>query len=310
MTGAALYYLFTGDRKALGWAREALDALDAFERPHFCYITLVGRVDIDLQTASVTRALAAMRACFAGALDPETARRLDRIAVKRCLGPALEALRTRKYWWTECRHNWRSVMAGSFAMGGMAFADAFRDWRELIEYGLEGVLVVLEEGDRAGGWQEGPGYWEYGIGHCAEFASALKRFTGGRVDLFRHPYLKRAGDFRPAPGDLPAPCGGAQRHRRQGGEADHLPHRAGPDAADQRLSLHGEPAPVEGPRLRHRPAVRAQAAAGGPVDARRRSAGEVCRFDPQPGEDPAVAVRPGRRNFWPEGPTASVTGGR
>ncbi|MBI2951156.1 hypothetical protein HYY27_03630, partial [bacterium] len=122
MTGAALYYLFTRDRKALGWAREALDALDAFERPHFCYITLVGRVDIDLQTASVTRALAAMRACFADALDPETARRLDRIAVKRCLGPALNALRARKYWWTECRHNWRSVMAGSFAMGGMAFA--------------------------------------------------------------------------------------------------------------------------------------------------------------------------------------------
>ena len=196
MTGAALYYLFTRDRKALSWAREALDVLDAFERPHFCYITLVGRVDIDLQTASVTRALAAMRACFADALDPDTARRLDRIAVKRCLKPAIEALRTRKYWWTECRHNWRSVMAGSFAMGAMSFADAFKGWRELVEYGLEGVLVVLEEGDRAGGWQEGPGYWEYGIGHCAEFAAALKRFTGGRVDLFQHPYLKRAGDFR------------------------------------------------------------------------------------------------------------------
>ncbi len=204
MTSAALYYLFTGDRKALKWAREALDALNAVKRRHFCYITLVGRVDIDLQTASVTRALAAMRACFGDALDADTARRLDRIAVNRCLRPALEAQRTRKYWWTECRHNWRSVMAGSFAMGAMAFADAFGDWRELVEYGLEGVLVVLEDGDRAGGWSEGPGYWEYGIGHCAEFASSLKRFTGGGVDLFQHPYLKRTGDFRicmtPAPG--------------------------------------------------------------------------------------------------------------
>lgn len=204
MTSAALYYLFTGDRKALKWAGEALDALDAVKRPHFCYITLVGRVDIDLQTASVTRALAAMRACFGDALDADTTRRLDRIAVTRCLRPALEALRTRKYWWTECRHNWRSVMAGSFAMGGMAFADVFKDWRDLVEYGLEGVLVVLEDGDRAGGWSEGPGYWEYGIGHCAEFASSLKRFTGGGVDLFQHPYLKRTGDFRiwmtPSPG--------------------------------------------------------------------------------------------------------------
>jgi hypothetical protein len=195
MSAASFYYLFTGDRKALKWAAEALDALAAVRRPHFCYITLVGSVDIDLQTAGVTRALAAMRTCFAGALDPAVARRLDRMAVERCLGPALEALRTRKYWWTECRHNWRSVMAGSFAMGAMAFADVFGDWRELVEYGLEGVLVVLEDGDRAGGWSEGPGYWEYGIGHCAEFAAELKRFTGGRVDLFRHRYLRRAGDF-------------------------------------------------------------------------------------------------------------------
>lgn len=196
MNHASLYYLFSSDKKALTWAREALDVLDRFERPHFCYITLVGRVDIDLQTAGVTRALSLMRCCFADALDEKTAHRLERIAIDRCLKPSLEAMRTHKYWWTQCKHNWRSVMAGSFAIGGMAFADVFKDWRELIEYGLEGVLVVLEAGDRAGGWQEGPGYWEYGIGHCAEFAAALKIFTGGKVDLFQHPYLKNTGDFR------------------------------------------------------------------------------------------------------------------
>ncbi|MDP6778200.1 MAG: heparinase II/III family protein [Candidatus Latescibacteria bacterium] len=196
MSDAAFYYLFTGDRKALGWAREALDVLDSFERPHFCHITLIGSTDVDLQTAGVTRALSAMKACFADILDAETARRLNRMAIKRCLMPGLEAQRTRRYFWTHCTHNWRSVVAGSFAMGAMAFADVFSDWRELIEYGIEGVLVVLEDGDRAGGWQEGPGYWEYGIGHCAEFAWALKLFTGGKVDLFRHRYLKNTGDFR------------------------------------------------------------------------------------------------------------------
>ena len=196
MSDAASYYLFTGDRKALDWAKEALDVLDAFERPHWCHITLIGSTDVDLQTAGVTRALSAMKACFADVLDLETDRRLNRIAIERCLKPGLEAQRTRKYFWTHCLHNWRSVVAGSFAMGAMAFADVFSDWRELVEYGIEGVLVVLEDGDRAGGWQEGPGYWEYGIGHCAEFADTLKLFTGGKVDLFRHRYLKNTGDFR------------------------------------------------------------------------------------------------------------------
>lgn len=204
MTNASLYYLFTGDREASVWAEEALDVIAGCKRPHFCYSTLIGSVDIDLRTAAVTRALATMRSCLADGLDADVNCRLDRIATERCLRPALEALRTRKYWWTQCRHNWRSVMAGSFAMGAMAFADVFGDWRELIEYGLEGVLVVLEEGDRAGGWQEGPGYWEYGVGHCAELAAALKLFTGGDVDLFQHRYLKCTGDFRiymsPEPG--------------------------------------------------------------------------------------------------------------
>jgi len=87
-------------------------------------------------------------------------------------------------------------MTGSFARGAMAFADLLPDWKELVEYGIDGVLVVLGSGDRTGGWQEGPGYWEYGIGHCAELAFALREFTGGAVDLFRHRFLRRAGDFR------------------------------------------------------------------------------------------------------------------
>lgn len=204
MTDASLFHLLTGERSAFRKAQEALDVLEACPQPHFCYVTLIGSVDIDLRTASVTCALAAMRNCFAEELDAGTARRVERAATERCLAPALSALRARRYFWCTCRHNWRSVMAGSFARGAMAFADAFPDWRELVEYGLEGVLVVLDAGDRTGGWQEGPGYWEYGIGHCAEFAAALGTFTGFAVDLFRHPFLARTGEFRihmsPAPG--------------------------------------------------------------------------------------------------------------
>ncbi len=196
MTDAALFYLFTGDRRAIGWADDALQVMAACERPHFCYSTLIGMVDIDLRTAAVIRSLAIMRSCFGDALPPALHRRLQRLALDRCLQPGLEAFRHETYWWTTCKMNWRSVLAGSFAMGAMAFADCFEPWHEMITYGIEGILAVLDEGDRDGGWQEGPSYWEYGLLHCVEPAFALRGFTGGAVDLFKHAYLRRTGAFR------------------------------------------------------------------------------------------------------------------
>lgn len=196
MFNASLHYLFTGDRRALSWCKDALGRLERCKRKYFCYSTCIGRTDVDLRTASVTLALAAMKGCFTGILDDDTLRRMTRLAVKRCLRPGLQGLRESKYFWTVRRINWRSVMCGSLGIGAMAFADDFADYPELLEYGIEGVLAVMEEGDRAGGWSEGPGYWEYGISHCAQFAWFLRVFTAGKVNLFRHSYLKKTGDFR------------------------------------------------------------------------------------------------------------------
>jgi len=87
-------------------------------------------------------------------------------------------------------------MTGRFTIGARACSDAFEGWAETIDYGLDGILTILELGDSAGGWNEGPGYWEYGIVHCAEPAFFLKSFTSGSVDLFKHPFLRKTGDFR------------------------------------------------------------------------------------------------------------------
>ena len=196
IAGPAMYHLFTGDGRYMRKAVEALDPLERCPQPYFCQSVCVGASDVDLQTASVIRALARMKSAFGEALDARSQRRLRTAAVERCLRPGLEGQIKRTFRWSKLKTNWRSVAAGSLGIGAMAFADEFEDYRELIEYGMEGVLIILEEADRDGGWNEGPGYWEYGIGHAAEFAWYLRAFTGGAVDLFRHPYLKRAGDFR------------------------------------------------------------------------------------------------------------------
>ena len=202
---SAFYYLFTGNPVAL---QPALAALPLLEKcPLRCFThsaCLAAGMEVDQSTAQVIHSLSIMRACFGKLIDPQTDRRLVSLAVKRCLEPGLDALRERKYWWTTCRMNWRSHMTGSLGLGAMVFADVFPDYHELVRHGIEGMVTLFEEGDREGGWNEGPGYAEFGIFCCVEFGLFLKRFTSGKVNLLRHPYARKTSDFsldmEPAPG--------------------------------------------------------------------------------------------------------------
>jgi hypothetical protein len=196
MERASLYYLFTGDDRAIVWAKEALEAMVLCPRPHFTYSTCLGVMDLDLRTAGVVEAVAMMRSVMGHKLDDATLKSMDHIIVERCLKPGLREMRLGKIPWMKSKANWRIILPGMFGLGAMIWHKQVPDWREIVEYGLEGVLVALGTGDSAGGWNEGPGYWEYGLSHAGLFAWTLRAFTGGAVDLFKHPFMQRTGDFR------------------------------------------------------------------------------------------------------------------
>lgn len=195
MQSAALIYLFTGDKRAIAPAVAALRAFEACKRPYWTFSSCIGILDMDLRTAEVALSLAMMTSCMGDVLDASVHRRITELVLTRALRPGLEAERHKTYPWMHSRANWRIILCGCLATAGMVFHEDFPDYRELIDYGLEGVLVALEDGDRAGGWDEGPGYWNYGLSYAVQYASALRIFTGGQVDLFRHPFLGKTGDF-------------------------------------------------------------------------------------------------------------------
>lgn len=116
--------------------------------------------------------------------------------MQRGLLEGLAGQRERTFIWTRRIMNWRTVMCGSLAFAGNTFMPGSDEAHELNEYAIEGALALIATGDRAGAWNEGPSYWEYGIGHLAQFALFLRTLTDGDVDLFKHSYLKRTGDFR------------------------------------------------------------------------------------------------------------------
>jgi hypothetical protein len=204
MNAASLYYLFTGDPSVVPEAIAAFEACEACPRPHFTYSTCVGILDLDLRTAHVAHFVAVMECCFGDALPVDVRRRMRELVIDRILAPGLEAERTVRYAWMESDANWRIILCGAFAIAGMVYRDDFPAWRALVDYGIEAMLVCAATGDRQGSWNEGPGYWEYGFDTGVAFLHALRLFTGGAVDLFRHPFYAHTGDFRvfmqPRPG--------------------------------------------------------------------------------------------------------------
>ena len=193
---ASYIYQFTGDKKMLERGRAGLTSMESCKRPHFTWSTCLGPLDIDLRTAHAAFSLAKMRTAFADILDDATRDRIDDMLINRILLPALHAERTKQYAWMRNKANWRVILCGMFAVGAMTVAEKLPQHRELIEYGIEGVLAGLSTGDEEGGWNEGPGYWDYGLSQAMIFAWCLRGFTGGKVDIFQNAYMKKTGDFR------------------------------------------------------------------------------------------------------------------
>lgn len=129
-------------------------------------------------------------------LDGEEKAEIVEALIARALKPFQRILSERSEWWTrDARSNWCSVTHSQIGITALGIAERYEEVEPLVENCLRGVLAVLDAGGVDGGWDEGVGYWGYGIGEAVRFAEALKKASNSRVNLFNHPYLKVTGDF-------------------------------------------------------------------------------------------------------------------
>ena len=98
-------------------------------------------------------------------------------------------------WWSDGHNNWGAVCAGSI---GAAFLYEERDPARL-RTALVSVLGTMESFidsfPEDGACEEGAGYWSYGFGYFALFADLLHDYTGGALDLFQAPGVRRIANF-------------------------------------------------------------------------------------------------------------------
>lgn len=115
----------------------------------------------------------------------------------RIRGALLEKVVTRVrgdyefHWWaTAYRCNWCGVCNSGIGLTGLALLTEHPQLTDIISESYNRINSMLNELGVDGGWQEGGGYWNYGVHTSSFFADALKRATNSKYNLFENERLK------------------------------------------------------------------------------------------------------------------------
>jgi hypothetical protein len=92
-------------------------------------------------------------------------------------------------------NNWKIMTCGESGFVLCAFADRWPEAREGLVLSAGGVLEIMDAIPPEGDWPEGVVYWYATLFMGLRFGWALRRLTGGAVDLLTHPRLAVTGDF-------------------------------------------------------------------------------------------------------------------
>ena len=188
----AFAHLITGEPRYVDRARQVMNTILKWED---WVLPEHKPLRVDLNVAGIARRLATVHDWLYDPLTPEERAALRSATFERGIDPFLQVTRAGSEWWTQATHNWRSVICGEMGIAALGFMADYNDLVPCIEQAMAGVLAVLDRGDEDGGWDEGIGYWAYGIGEAIRFADVLSRCSGGEVDLFGHEYIGMTADF-------------------------------------------------------------------------------------------------------------------
>ncbi len=200
----AFLYQLTGEQK---YADKAFEFADAFcdlptwtMRPHE-FPVIYSRImpwnvdddqvnfNFDHYNGDSGRLMAAVYDWLYPALSPA---QRDRIR-----GALLEKVVTRVrgdyefHWWaTAYRCNWCGVCNSGVGLVGLALLPEHPQLTDIVAESYNRINNMFNELGVDGGWQEGGGYWNYGVETSAFFADALNRLTHSKYNLFNNERLK------------------------------------------------------------------------------------------------------------------------
>lgn len=94
------------------------------------------------------------------------------------------------FWWSSAfKCNWSGICYSGLGLASLALLNEDPQLVDVIARSHDGLSAMLDHMGSDGAWQEGRGYWAYAMAESVRFIDALKRATGDRVNLYRHPAL-------------------------------------------------------------------------------------------------------------------------
>ena len=91
------------------------------------------------------------------------------------------------HWWASAyRCNWCGIGLSGMGVAALALINEDPQLVDVVAECYDRMDKHLSEIGVDGGWQEGRGYWAYGVRSSIFFMDALKRMSGGKFDLFEN----------------------------------------------------------------------------------------------------------------------------
>jgi hypothetical protein len=157
-----------------------------------------GAPHADLGVAMNGYQIALARWLLADRLAPEISELIRENVSRRLTGPVLATIDGTApeevlagHFWTRANHNWNAVCTAG-AVGALLATETSPETRgKAIAWASRNMDLFLSGFGADGYCSEGLGYWGYGFGHFALLAENLRTQTGGKVDLYQRPRVRK-----------------------------------------------------------------------------------------------------------------------
>ncbi|WP_235299196.1 heparinase II/III domain-containing protein [Portibacter marinus] len=95
------------------------------------------------------------------------------------------------HWWsTSYKCNWNTICWSGMGLASMALLTENPELIDVVIETYKRNTLFLNELGNDGGWQEGRGYWAYGMRAAIYYIEAMDRLSDGVYSLYEHPKLK------------------------------------------------------------------------------------------------------------------------
>lgn len=107
----------------------------------------------------------------------------------------IEGDESKQYWWYKGSNNWNTVCNAAAACAAMSIYENYEKSGRIVELSKKGIEFFLKHLTEDGGWDEGTGYWAFGMLYLMHFTSSHINTFGNDGGVLSIPGIDKTAEF-------------------------------------------------------------------------------------------------------------------